>query len=370
MHVSGDFMLQFSMPDHYTIAWYYVDMAKHIRNTLANLPSIDVPTTTQKDRPSTGYAARSDTRRRAASAKPQETRSSSRSSYAPPEQSSQGVRARGSFVRRHLLIIMFALVALLLVVMALFVFRACTENSADQPSSPEEREAAYRSPYTWTNMHRENGRWSYVVNGKTLSRLGVDVSENQNEIDWNAVAADGIDFAMIRLGYRGSTEGDLYLDASFYDNYWGARNAGIDVGIYFFSQAVSVEEAREEAEYVLSVLGGAELQYPIAFDSEETVLGSRGRTAGLTNDEMTRIAQAFCTRIQQDGYTAMVYGNVYDLARFNRTFKESVKIWWAEYGDPTPLHNVDIDMWQYSNGGEVAGISTAVDMNIDLSNCL
>lgn len=211
----------------------------------------------------------------------------------------------------------------------------------------------------------------YVRDGQVVSRLGVDVSENQQLIDWEAVAADGIEFAYIRLGYRGTSEGGLYLDAYFERNLEQARTAGIDCGVYFFSQATSPDEAREEARFVLEHLGGATLQYPVAFDSEEAAAGTgRSRTAGLSDAEMTAIAQAFFSEISAAGYGTMLYGNAQDLGRYDSNLLAASPVWWAEYGMPVPTARLDFTLWQYSNEGSVAGIPTKVDMDIDLSGAL
>ena len=199
--------------------------------------------------------------------------------------------------------------------------------------------------------------------------VGIDTSEHQWEVNWNA-AAQVLDFAYVRLGYRGYTEGGLFLDPWFETNLAGASAAGLDTGVYFFSQATNVSEAIEEAEYVLDNLGGVSLEYPIAFDSE--VVPSLGitRTANLSKTEMTAIADAFCRRIEQAGYRTLIYGNASDLSRYDDSIVNDGGVWWAEYGPNQPNHYLDIVMWQYSNGGDVAGIDTAVDMNIDLSNAL
>ena len=266
--------------------------------------------------------------------------------------------------------ILLVLLVVALFVAAVFIVRSCSQQPEDD-ASEQNRAATYVSPYDWKNLVREDSRWAYVVDGQVKSRLGIDVSENQHEIDWDLVANDGIDFAMIRLGYRGTSEGDLYLDAHYWDNLDGARAAGIDCGLYFFSQAINEEEAREEAEFVLTYLNGTPLEYPIAFDSEEVALGiGEARTAGLSKEQMTAIAEAFCQRIEQDGYTAMVYGNASDISRYRRAAMERRLVWWAEYGSPMPLANIDIAFWQYSNEGQVDGISTYVDMNMDLRGAL
>ena len=243
------------------------------------------------------------------------------------------------------------------------------------PSVPEadtdDVESVPPSPYDQAAFQRNGDRWAYVVDGEERSKVGIDVSESQQWIDWQAVAEDGIDFAMIRVGYRGATEGDLYTDEYFSYNLEAAQAAGIDCGVYFFSQAITVDEAIEEADYVLELLGDTKLAYPVAFDSEEfAVEGVTSRIAGLTRDEMTSVAEAFCNRVQQAGYDTMIYGNAYDLARYNKGNWESSGIWWAEYDEPVPSVTSEIRMWQYANSGQVAGIDTRVDMNLDLRDAL
>ena len=277
----------------------------------------------------------------------------------------------GDFFKQNVVGILSVTAVVVLVVLMVVFLRACAPDEQPETSKSASQQApAYVSPYDWSKLDRTNGRFTYVVDGQVKSRLGIDVSDNQHEIDWNAVAADGIDFAMIRLGYRGATEGDLYLDGYYYDNIAGAQAAGVDCGIYFFSQAISVEEAIEEADFVLSNLNGTALEYPIAFDSEIVHNLDVKRTANLSNDEMAAIASAFMDRIAQAGYRCLLYGNAADLARYNADLVDRHDVWWAEYGPDQPNAQTDIVMWQYSNEGNVAGISTAVDMTIDLSDAL
>ena len=166
-------------------------------------------------------------------------------------------------------------------------------------------------------------------------------------------------------------EGELYLDPRYRANIEGARNAGLAVGVYFFSQAATVAEAVEEADYVIAQLGGMKLEYPVAFDSEQVALASGvSRTTGVGNEEMTAIAEAFCKRVEQAGYKSAVYGNASDLSRYDLAVLEQNSIWWAEYNTPTPSASIDIDYWQYTNAGEVAGIPAAVDLNLDLTGVL
>ncbi len=226
----------------------------------------------------------------------------------------------------------------------------------------------YESPYNWQNLDRTGGRYVFRIDGQVMSRLGIDVSENQQDIDWNQVANDGIEFAIIRLGYRGTSTGAIRLDERYYEYLEGAQLAGLDCGVYFFSQATSVQEAQEEADFVLQNLQGTTLEYPVVYDCEEVAAGAgTSRTTGMSKDEMTACARAFCERIEAAGYRAMVYGNTRDLARYHVNNLKPYPLWYAEYGMPTPTVAVDFTMWQYSNSGQVAGISTAVDLDIDLS---
>ena len=223
-------------------------------------------------------------------------------------------------------------------------------------------EESYALP-DWSKLVSDNGRLSYVDGGKTLSRQGIDVSQNQKLIKWKAVKKDGIDFAIIRLGFRGATKGELYTDEQFRRNFKQAKKAGIDVGVYFFSQAVNAKEAVEEAQYVIDKLGGQKLAYPVVFDSER--VGASGRTAKLGKAKMTSIAKAFCERVELAGYESLVYGNVHDMARYKLSEVGEYGLWLAHYAD-TPEADFYFQMWQYSNKGTVKGIDAKVDMDLDL----
>lgn len=208
----------------------------------------------------------------------------------------------------------------------------------------------------------EKGRITYEKDGRK-ARVGIDVSTHQEEVDWEAVAADGIEFVMLRLGLRGYTEGGLFQDDSFAQNLRGAQYAGLGVGVYFFSQATTVEEAEEEADYVLEVLDGRELTFPVAFDWEP-IPGDVARTDGVDGETMTKCAAAFCKRIEDAGYRPAVYFNQtqgylhYDLRELT-----DYELWLAEY-DITPDFYYHFDMWQYSESGHVDGIEVAVDLDL------
>ena len=209
------------------------------------------------------------------------------------------------------------------------------------------------------------GRVSYEKDGER-ARTGIDVSAYQGGIDWPAVAADGIEFAILRLGYRGYTEGGLFMDQTFETNLRGALDAGLDVGVYFFSQAVTPEEAEAEAAFVLNAIGDRRIAYPIAFDWELISPGNNARTDGLDNDTLTRCANAFCAKIRGAGYIPAVYFNqTQGYLRYDLRELTEYALWLAEY-DTAPDFYYHFDLWQYSHTGRVNGIQGDVDMDLDL----
>ncbi|MEG0375041.1 MAG: glycoside hydrolase family 25 protein [Raoultibacter sp.] len=242
----------------------------------------------------------------------------------------------------------------------LTLLASCAEDQA-----VESHIELYKSPYNFEGLVYENDRYTYTENGVLQSKIGIDVSEHQGVIDWNAVAADGIEFAFIRLGNRGATEGVIGLDEQYQANLEGAVAAGIPVGVYFFSQSINAAEAIEEADFVLANLQGAALQYPIVYDHEPVSGIANPRANDLSKEQATENAQAFCNRIKEAGYESMLYGNKSDIARFDQSIRDTNDIWFAEYDTSTPTGRFDFSIWQYSNNGTVAGIPARVDMNIE-----
>ena len=193
--------------------------------------------------------------------------------------------------------------------------------------------------------------------------LGVDVSEFQENIDWNRVKEAGIEFVMIRVGFRGyGDSGIMKRDSAAAEHYAGAKAAGLKVGVYFFSQAVTPGEAVEEAEFLLRVTGGWELDMPLVFDWE--YIGDHARTADMDARTLTDCARAFCRVIRRAGYTPMVYFNLTQ-ARDLLYLEELTDFdWWlARYAD-TMDFDYRVEMWQYTSRGAVPGIPGEVDVNI------
>ena len=209
----------------------------------------------------------------------------------------------------------------------------------------------------------EDGRITYA-SSQVQTLQGIDVSSYQGEIDWEQVAGDGIGFAIIRIAFRGyGDEGNLHVDAQFEANIQGALDAGIPVGVYIFSQAITVEEAVEEANFVLDNLGDYDIQYPIVFDWEP-FSKQEARTDGLSARELTACCVAFCETIEAAGYRPMVYFNpsiglnqyyLPDIAQYD--------FWLAQY-NAVPTFFAAFQIWQYSDSGQVDGISGPVDLNL------
>ena len=257
-----------------------------------------------------------------------------------------------------------------LVLALLLALAACSGRGGGSGSSPVTvSDSIAQSPYDWDRLVWDGyGRVAYVVDGTVRSRTGIDVSEHQGDIDWQAVADDGISFCYVRAAWRGSTEGGLFADELFEQNYTGAREAGLDTGLYVYSQAVNAEEAREEAQFVLDLLDGRPLELAIAFDHEVTGDWS-GRADNISREELTAAARAFCDTVEAAGYHAVIYGNSYELTRLDIHSFGREGCWFAEY-DEAPSVPLELVMWQYTGQGSVAGIDTTVDMNLELANVL
>ncbi|MDD3429712.1 MAG: GH25 family lysozyme [Oscillospiraceae bacterium] len=201
----------------------------------------------------------------------------------------------------------------------------------------------------------------FDADGVRGNAIGVDVSKYQGNIDWNAVKNSGVSFAFIRVGYRGYSTGKIVEDPYFRKNIQGATAAGLKVGVYFFSQAITTAEAVEEASMVLEAVRGYNLAYPIAFDTEW--VGDGARADNLSKSHRTSVAVAFCETIRNSGYRASVYASkswFYNQLEYNRV--SNYIIWLAHYTNQTDFaHRYDI--WQYTSSGVVNGIPGRVDMN-------
>ena len=200
-------------------------------------------------------------------------------------------------------------------------------------------------------------------NSGTAWVKGVDVSKYQGTIDWNKVKASGIEFAIIRVGYRGYGTGVLVEDSTFRQNIKGATAAGLKVGLYFYSQAINETEAVEEASMVISLCQGYNISYPIYFDTEK-VAGDTGRADNISRAQRTANAVAFCETIRNSGYKAGVYSYAsWFYNQLNMASLSPYSIWIAQYRDQLSF-DYNYDIWQYSSTGSVPGIPKPTDMNV------
>ena len=234
-----------------------------------------------------------------------------------------------------------------------------------------ERNSFSQGDFEWDPDHPDR----LVYTGRDYrTRFGIDVSAYQNRastnntIDWEAAKADGVEFAMVRIGLRGYGSGSIMEDAFYAQNIDGAMAAGIETGVYFFAQAITVEEAIEEADFVISLLEGHEIDGPVAYDWE--MHDSSYRVYGTTPEMATACAIAFCQRIEEAGYDAMVYAGQYvSYIKYDQGALEPYLSWYPEYKSASseqlyPTLYYHRDYWQYSSSGTVAGIGGRVDLNL------
>lgn len=226
-------------------------------------------------------------------------------------------------------------------------------------------EALKKNDYNAENLNiLESGEIQYMENDQVTSRKGIDVSKFQGEIDWEAVAADGVEYAFIRVGNRGyGAEGKLLEDDMFETNIEGALQAGIKVGVYFYTQAINEEEVLAEADLVLRKIAPYKVECPVVYDVEK-VSGANGRMNALSAKERTDLTLLFCETIAEAGYEPMIYYNM-EMATLMLELErlEEYEKWFAYYNQDL-YFPYDYKIWQYSHTGRVNGIKGEVDMNI------
>jgi len=224
-----------------------------------------------------------------------------------------------------------------------------------------------RNDYNWSeDFYVGDGElyYNYYKDGVASGKVGIDVSEYQGSIDWTAVKSAGVDVAMVRVGYRGYGEtGDIVADSYYSTNVSGALAAGLEVGVYFFTEAISAEEGVEEAKYVLSQVEGYDITYPIVIDTEYIYTDGGARANELSVETRTDAVVAFCETIRDAGYTPMVYANFdWFIRNLDIDRVGEFELWLAAYDTPRfPYHT---EGYQYSKEGYVNGISTQVDLDV------
>ena len=230
-----------------------------------------------------------------------------------------------------------------------------SQEEAEAPTIPPEENPYNRWDFQYSSQN-------FLLCERQASYPGVDVSAHQGEIDWQQVKDAGIRFAIIRLGYRGYGSGKLVEDEYAKDNLKNAKEAGLPVGAYFFSQALNIKEVDEEIEFLLEVLGDQELDMPIILDWEIPTEDSR--TAGMDGRTLTDMQLHFCETMKEKGFVPMVYFNWHmsrNLLRLNEL--EEYPFWLALYQDRM-TYPYRVEMWQYTDQGRVPGIGTNVDINV------
>lgn len=217
--------------------------------------------------------------------------------------------------------------------------------------------------YDFTKLVKRADLMMYYEDGKEISFVGVDLSKYQEYVDFSKLKKAGIDFCMLRVGARGYGTGQLVLDSYFQENIKRATDAGLEIGVYFFSQAITIEEAKEEANMVVEYIKDYDVNYPVVFDMEY-VQNDTARVEQLSKEEKTLITQAFLETVELEGYTPMIYGKKeWLLTKIDLGKLVGYDIWLADYSD-IPDYPYQFSMWQYTNQGKVEGVSGKVDLNI------
>ena len=290
--------------------------------------------------------------------------------------------------RIPLIIIAVVLSAALVIGLGYVVMRFLLPHSADPDAAPTSAgemvnisdsvmgdielqtvKGAEINTYTAENLVTdENGIPAYYENGKKISHLGVDLSEYQGSVDFDAMKNAGVEFVMLRIGgrYYGD-DGGVYEDKAFDEFYDLAKSAGLKIGAYFFSQANCAEDAQEEANFAVSKLNGRKLDYPLALDWEN-IAEDAARTDNVTGDALTAIAETFCDTVEAAGYKSIVYSNTQQMfIMYDFETMKDYDFWLADYREfPTMYYK--FDMWQYTSEGSIAGVEGTVDLNISFTD--
>lgn len=219
------------------------------------------------------------------------------------------------------------------------------------------------NPYDFTGLVCQSGIMKYYEDGKKVSHFGVDISKYQDYVDFGKLKKAGVEYVMIRVGARGYGTGQLVMDEYFLDNCKRATDAGLDIGLYFFSQAISEEEAVEEANMVLESIGDYEVNYPIAFDMEY-IKNDESRIDLLTKTQKTDIAKKFMDTIKEAGYVPMLYGSKEWLLKQVDISKLTAYDIWLSQNEDIPDYPYHFTMWQYDTQAMIDGIAGYADLNI------
>ncbi len=224
------------------------------------------------------------------------------------------------------------------------------------------------NPYNTENFRIDNGFMAYFdENGEKISHLGCDLSYHNKYVNFDELAASGCEFVMLRCGYRGYSAGGLAKDEKFEQYASEAERVGLKLGVYFFTQALTVEEAEEEAEYTIKLIENHKISYPVAFDTEyiddET---ARSNTTEISDELRTEIITTFCEKIKEAGYYPMVYASENWIRRYmNVEQLRQYDFWAPQYLEENDFL-YDFTMWQYTDKGSIPGVKGEVDLDISM----
>lgn len=236
-------------------------------------------------------------------------------------------------------------------------------KNEEQLRTPVES-ALVENDYDYSNLYSDEDGFIRYEDENYTSRVGIDVSSHQGTIDWKKVKEAGVEFAYIRTGYRGYETGLINKDEMFEINIRQALANGIEVGVYFFSQAVNEDEAKEEAEFVLDCIKKYDVTLPVVYDFEKPG-GIFARTYTQSKDVTTQNAVLFCHIMQRKGYEAMIYNstNLFEKL-YNMEYIQEFHTWVAHYNIAYPTYPYTYEIWQYTDSGTVDGIDQPVDMDV------
>lgn len=217
--------------------------------------------------------------------------------------------------------------------------------------------------YDFTKLVCQSELMRYYVDGRQVAYVGADISKYQDYVDFVKLKKSGVDYVMLRVGARGYGTGQLLVDEYFQDNIKRASDAGLEIGLYFFSQAITTQEAEEEAQLVLDSIGEYAVTYPIAIDME-VVQNDTARIEQLSREERTKITKRFLETIEKAGYKSMIFGNKeWLLKKIDLSKLTDYDVWLSQPGD-LPDYPYQFTMWQYSTTASVEGIAGYADLNI------
>jgi GH25 family lysozyme M1 (1,4-beta-N-acetylmuramidase) len=218
-----------------------------------------------------------------------------------------------------------------------------------------------RNTYDYSNLTSKSPLMTYSVDGNVVSTCGVDISANSGEVDFSKLKSAGVDFVMIKIGARGYSSGNIVMDENYEDNLAAAKKAGLDIGVYFCSQAVSKSEAKEEADVVLDAIEKYTIKYPVAYVMEN-VTDDMARIEALDTSERTQMAKSFMDRVENSGYTPILYGDLEWLMTYVDMSKlDDYDVWYAQ-DSSKPDFPYEFTMWQYSSNATIKGIDSKAAM--------